>query len=153
MNAATNAGSGWLSTFANGKGLWMAQVAIPQYATNMKRKRKAIEMRANIAGKEPIPKEAPIEGNEPLAYKLPCGLIEPLATRKEAWKLDAACIMVGCQDCQFKPEDMKKPVKQDIKRAVAMWAAHEREAIANGEREVDIKLIAGVAKTLEQLKK
>lgn len=110
-------------------------------------------MKANIAGKEPIPKEAPIEGNEPLAYKLPCGLIEPLAAREEAWKLDAACIMVGCEDCAFKPEGMENPVKADIPRAVAMWAAHEREAIAKGEREADIKLIAGVAKTLEQLKK
>lgn len=95
--------------------------------------------------------ETPGTEDGPLAYKLPCGLIEPLADASEAWRMDASCIMVGCANCQF--SDGIEHVKSDVKRAVAIWAAHERAEIRAGNRQEDTKRIASIAATLIGLSK
>lgn len=87
----------------------------------------------------------------PLAYKLPCGLIEPLKDEKEAWRLDMACIAIGCEACQFKTDQIF--VEPDIKRAVAMWAAHEKQAITKGERTKEMEQLGTAFQVLLEMSK
>lgn len=113
-------------------------------------------MKANIAGAKPVAPEPKSDKGqdqrmEPTAYKLPCGLIEPLNTRNQPWQLDSACLMTGCQNCIYAPKDGSRPVKQDIARGVAIWAAHERTAIQKGERQEEINKLAGAIGKLIEL--
>lgn len=106
-------------------------------------------MKANILSNPIKDTGSQNDTNEPLVYECQCGHREPIKGGNEIWQIEAACIMVGCRDCAFIEGD--GPVKQDIKRGIAMYVAHEKEAIAQGYRAEEISQIAKVAKTLETL--
>lgn len=87
----------------------------------------------------------------PLALRLRCGIVEPLKSEDDAYKAEASCYIIGCENCQYAPKDGSRPVVADMKRGIAIWAAHKRAAISKGERDEEINQIAGALNYLKRL--